>query len=195
MSIKTLFLLAALLSSSLFVSAATLSIKTYAPVAPTTDSCDAITFKNGRVVRATVVSISKKETRFRLCNNPRGPIIVQENSDIAIIRYANGTTEDFSAASIANIGNKTAPADQNPVTLNPAQSGAVTLGVFAILASVLGIFVAGIPLGILAIVLGIIGSGKATKYGDQTGKTLNVLGIVFGAIVTLATIIFLASKK
>jgi hypothetical protein len=104
--LKTLLLLAALLSSSLFAAATTLSGKTYATATPATDSCDAIIFLNGRVLKGKIIEVSSAAVRLHRCNISQDSVTVVSTANIRIIRYANGTVEDFAKHSVTNLKKK-----------------------------------------------------------------------------------------
>jgi hypothetical protein len=56
---------------------------------------DVITTKNGKEIEAKIEEIGIKEVRYRRYDNLTGPIFVLDKNDIAKIRYANGTTDNY----------------------------------------------------------------------------------------------------
>ncbi|MEY4926591.1 MAG: hypothetical protein RI894_1027 [Bacteroidota bacterium] len=154
------------------------------------DSCDVITWKNGRVVRAKIIEMSSREIRFKMCNYQKGPVVVENLVDIASIKYGNGVIDDFTNKTITNSTNV---ADSRYAS-QALDNTPITLGVLAILACVLGLFVAGIPLGIAAIVLGAIGASKADKNPNKEGRTVSIVGLIFGVIITLLTLVALSKR-
>jgi hypothetical protein len=167
------------------------------PVTPQADSCDVVAFKNGRILRTKVLSVSKTAIKFRDCSDANAAEMSHDVSDVLSILYSNGSTADFSDNTANSNTSSSSPrvnSAQGNNTANTAKSGAAIFGILALLACFLGIFVAAIPLGICAIILGAIGISKAKKNMDRTGNTLGVLGVVFGAIILLLGLVGAASK-
>jgi len=59
---------------------------------------DVITLRTGEQIQARVTEISSTELRFRLFNQPTGPIRVLSVSEVFAITYENGTRELFNVA-------------------------------------------------------------------------------------------------
>ena len=57
---------------------------------------DVITLKNGTDINALVQEIGDVEVKYKKFDNPNGPNYTLKNSEILIIRYANGTKDIFS---------------------------------------------------------------------------------------------------
>jgi len=59
---------------------------------------DVITLRTGEQIQARVTEVSSTELRFRLFNQPTGPIRVLSVSEVFAITYENGTRELFNTA-------------------------------------------------------------------------------------------------
>jgi hypothetical protein len=190
MQIKNIFLFLTLLLCSVFAHAAVSN-----PSNPSADSCDVVAFKNGRIMSAKVLSITKTEIKFRDCGNPKAAETTHNIDDVLSILYSNGSTADFSDKTSSNANTTSKP------QVNKIESGAVrskknsgaALGIIAILLAFVGIWIAAIPLGITAIILGIVGVVQASNAGDSKAQTPGIIGIIFGAIIALLG--FVAASK
>jgi hypothetical protein len=59
--------------------------------------------------------------------------------------------------------------------------------------SIAGLFVAALPFGILALILGLVSLNMFNQYTDKyTGKFLAVLGIIIGFIDIVAVLLYLS---
>ena len=58
-------------------------------------SQDVITKKSGAEIEARILKIGPSEIEYKRFDNPDGPIFTMLKSDIATIRYENGTEDDF----------------------------------------------------------------------------------------------------
>jgi len=75
------------------------------------------------------------------------------------------------------------------VVEQPAPAGAI----IGFIAGIVGLFVAGIPLGILAIILCGVAIGKIEKNPGMKGKGIAIAGIVIGAIAVVGALIVISS--
>ena len=58
------------------------------------DSCgDLIIMKNGDEIKAKIFEINQKTIKYKKCNNLNGPLYVESNESVFMIKYANGTKE------------------------------------------------------------------------------------------------------
>ena len=90
---------------------------------------DIITFRDGQSVKAQVTEVSDTSIKYRLADNPNGPLYTKNTSDIFSITYQNGKTETFKAAALPSSAAttsassySTAPAAQN-VNIDPDLEG------------------------------------------------------------------------
>ena len=163
---------------------------------PQADSCDVVAFKNGRILRTKVISVSKTEIKFRDCADPKAAEMSHDANDVLSILYSNGSTADFSdSAPRTNSSNNTPRVNsaEGSNTGRKAKAGAAVFGIFALIACFIGLFVAAIPLGACAILLGAIGITQAKKNNDQAGETWGILGVISGIIIAILG--FVAAAK
>jgi hypothetical protein len=154
---------------------------------PQTGACDTMVLKSGTVIACKINEIGLNEIRFRKCNYLDGPVITISKSDIAKINYANGTSEII-VSSNPELFNRPGETNLN----KPQQSEG--LGTAGFLASILGLFIASIPLGLLAIIFGAVSLGKIKKNPLRfRGKGLAIASIIIGLIDFIGMIIVLAS--
>jgi hypothetical protein len=191
MQIKNIFLFLTLLLCSVFAHAAVSN-----PSNPSKDSCDVVAFKNGRIMNAKVLSISKTEIKFRDCGNPKAAETTHNIDDVLSILYSNGSTADFSdkTSSTASTNKPQVNKIESGAVRSKKSSGAATLGILAIILAVIGIWFAAIPLGISAIILGIIGVTKARNAEDNGAQTPGFIGAILGVIITFFGFIALSKR-
>jgi hypothetical protein len=59
------------------------------------DTCDTLILKNGAEIKANVFEISQKLVRYKHCDNPTGPTFNIETSEVSMIKFKNGTSQEF----------------------------------------------------------------------------------------------------
>jgi hypothetical protein len=102
--------------------------------------------------------------------------------NISAIKYANGTRDFFTGS---------APVDYRYSTEERRIEGLGLAGVFA---SFAGLFVLGIPLGLLAVTFGCISLGRINRNpGRYKGKGYALVSIILGIVDIVGVIILLAS--
>ena len=60
---------------------------------------DVIVFRDGSNITASVREVGDTEIKYKRFDNPDGPTYTARKTDIFSIKYANGTTDDFTAVS------------------------------------------------------------------------------------------------
>jgi hypothetical protein len=149
--------------------------------------CDTIVLKSGAVVIGKISEIGLNEIKYRKCDYQDGPVIVISKSIVSAVIYANGSSEAIITASPDAFNAQPGIEGNRP----KQQEG---LGTVGFLAAILGLFVAGIPLGILAVVFGTISLNKIRKDPVRfKGKGLGIAAIIIGLIDVLGMLIILAS--
>jgi hypothetical protein len=150
--------------------------------------CDTVVFKAGNEIMVKVIEIGLNEIKYRECENLQGPVISLLKSDVFVIKYPNGTRDFFNdAAPVISTGtvNK---------TYNATPTKTEGLGTAGFIASILGLLIAGIPLGTFAIIAGIISQGKIKKYPERfKGKGLATAAIIIGLLDVIGVLIYLAT--
>ncbi|MBC7921009.1 MAG: hypothetical protein H7Z75_07935, partial [Ferruginibacter sp.] len=86
---------------------------------------DTLVTRSGEAIAAKVLKITPTEIEYRRFDNPDGLLLVVLKSEVAAIRYANGTREAFGPAEPTPTGTPvtTQPAYASPVATQPTLSG------------------------------------------------------------------------
>jgi len=146
------------------------------------DSCDLIILRNGVEIFALVRELTPTEVKYKRCDMPGGPLITVNRSDVFLIKYANGAKEVFQQT------DPVITSDQ-PTVKRKTHAG----GVIAFISSLIGLIVFGIPLGLLAIILGTISVSKInSKPNLFKGSAFGIIGIIIGAVDIIGVIIILS---
>ena len=133
------------------------------------DPCDNIILKSGDEIPAKVIEIAADIIKYKRCDYIDGPIISMPKSDILMIRYSNGSKEIFSSDI------------KKPFSTIEGESGDgfwAGTSIFSLMVAIIGMVVAGaLPLGILAVITGIIALREENKL-----VPIAVIGIMLGLI-------------
>lgn len=137
--------------------------------------CDSIKLKNGEVKLGVVKEIGAYGITYGSCDDPKSLNIV-ERSSVESIRYSNGKEELVSAI-------------VQPKQKVEEKRQVEGFGILGFILSILGFFIAGIPLGIGAIVFGIVSIGRIASYPSKfKGAAFGIIALILGLIVLIATI-------
>jgi hypothetical protein len=146
--------------------------------------CDNIILKNGEAINAKVTEITDNEVKYKKCHNLNGPTYSVSKSEVSVIKYVNGTEETFPTDS--SNPNKSSSKAKN------ANAKVEGFAIGGFIASIIGLFIAGIPLGLLAIIFGGISLARISNNQERfKGKGLAITAIVIGAIDVIAIMILL----
>jgi len=152
------------------------------------DGCDTIMLKSGSNLVGKVEEIGQTEIKYRKCNNLSGPIISIAKSGVSAIMFSNGSHEIFTAddpALQSNNASNTGNTDERQVE---------GFGIAGLAAGVAGLFIAGIPLGAVAIVFGAISLSRIKKNPKKyKGKGLAIASLILGLVDVVGMIIILAA--
>jgi hypothetical protein len=116
--------------------------------------CDTIVLKSGTIIIGKVEEIGVSELKYRRCNNLNGPVISMLKTDVSKIIYSNGTSDLFGPTEMY-IPSQTSIPKQNSSSYNnytPLKTEG--LGLAGFISGIVGLFIASIPLGIIAVVFG-----------------------------------------
>jgi hypothetical protein len=145
--------------------------------------CDTIVLRNGDLLEGKVLEIGEREIRYRKCDNPEGPVFVTNITDVFMIKYPNGTRDYF-----------TTERSTAPSMAGKAPKKTDGMAVAGFVGSLVGLFIAGIPLGIMAIVFGFVSLGKMNRHPDRyRGRGFGIASIIIGAIDVIGMLIILAA--
>jgi hypothetical protein len=156
--------------------------------------CDTVFLKSGIIIIGKVEEIGQSELKYRRCNNLTGPIISVLKSDVSQILYSNGTGEHFGPTEIY-VPNQNYNLNQNNSSyINSAPAKTEGLGLAGFLSGLVGLFIASIPLGIIAVVFSGISLSKIKKDPRRfKGKGFAIAGMVLGIVDVVGMIILLGA--
>jgi hypothetical protein len=145
--------------------------------------CDTVVMRNGDVMEAKVLEIGQREIRYRKCGDTQGPVFVVNIAEVFMIKYPGGNRDYFTS-------------DRSPAPSMgdsaPKQTDGMAVGGF--IGSLAGLFILGIPLGIMAIVFGFVSLGRINRHPEHyKGKGFATAGIVIGFIDIIGMLILLAA--
>lgn len=151
-------------------------------------ACDTIWLKNGSIVLGKVDEIGISEIKYRKCNFLTGPSVSVLKTSVSLITYSNGSHDSFTA-------DEAIPAQRYmPQNFNPQPQKTEGLGLAGFILSLTGLFVGGIPLGILAVIFGAISLSKIKNgRGKYKGRGFAIASLVIGLVDILGVIIILAT--
>jgi hypothetical protein len=148
--------------------------------------CDTIVLKSGAIIIGKVEEIGQSELKYKRCNNLTGPVISILKSDASKIIYSNGTIDLFDPTE-AYIPNQIKFSNNNFIPIKTEG-----LGLAGFLSGLVGLFIASIPLGIIAVVFGGISLSKIKKNPQRfKGKGFAIASIILGIIDVVAMLILL----
>lgn len=151
--------------------------------------CDTVVFKAGNILLAKVIEIGLNEIKYRECENIAGPLISILKSDVFVIKYPNGTRDYFD-----QVAPVVQPEISNSAVTQPGQPKTIGIGIAGFVASLLGLLVAGLPLGVFAIIAGSLGLGKIERNpGKYKGKGFATAALIIGLVDVVGVLIYLMS--
>lgn len=152
------------------------------------DRCDTIMLKSGKNLVGKVEEIGLTEIKYRNCNNLSGPIISIAKSSVAAIMFSNGSHEIFTVDDPALQSNNAS------ITGNTDERQVEGFAIAGLAAGVVGLFIATIPLGAVAIVFGAISLSRIKKNPKKyKGNGLAIASLILGLVLVVAMIILLAA--
>lgn len=152
----------------------------------TTDSCDVIILRSGEIINATSIEIEAKEVKFKKCDNKDGPTISVKSVDIYMIKHADGTKDLFTASNNSSNDYSTLVGNNSNEEKKPEEKKGGGFGIVSFVSSIVGLIVAAVIFGPLAIVFGFLGI-------DKKNKGLAIAGLIIGVIDLMVGIIIMAT--
>jgi hypothetical protein len=145
--------------------------------------CDTIVLRNGDIIEAKVLEIGQQEIRYRKCGDNEGPVFVAAINEVFMVKHPNGTRDYFTSE------RNTAPSRSGAI---PAKTDGMAVAGF--IGSLVGLFILGIPLGIMAVVFGFVSIGKIKRHPERyKGRGFAIASIIIGAIDVIGMLIILGS--
>jgi hypothetical protein len=143
--------------------------------------CDTIISAMGDVILGKVTEVNQTEIKYKRCGDNDGPLYTIRRANISAIRYANGTRDNF-------LGN--APVDSR---FSEPERKIEGLGLAGFIAGIAGLFVLGIPFGLVAFIFGMISLTRIKKSPSKyIGRGYAITSIVLGIIDVLGVIILIS---
>lgn len=144
------------------------------------DQCDTIILISGSMIIGKVAEIGLNEVKYRRCDNLDGPVISVSKSDISVIKYNNGTKDYFTSNSAVT---NNYDSDTRKIE---------GLGLAGFISGIVGLFVLGIPLGLVAMIFGGISLIKIEKQPTKyKGKGFALASLIVGTVDIIAMIFIL----
>jgi hypothetical protein len=168
-------------SSSSFTSVKSKTSKNRFVTEGTQQPCDTIVSTMGDVIIGKVTEVTDNEIKYKRCGISDSPVYSIRKSNISVIKYANGTKDFFTASG---------PVDYRLSTEERRLEG---LGLAGFISGIAGLFVLGIPLGLLAVIFGGISLSKIKRSsGRLSGKGYAIASLVLGLIDVIGMVILMA---
>lgn len=152
------------------------------------EECDVIVFKTGDEAKAKIFEITPNEIKYKPCDFLDGPMRTVRKSDVFMLKYANGTKEVFSTnnptpSSNAPSQSSTNPSNKNSSDQSPLNKKIQPLAILSFLFSIVGLFIAGIPFGLAAVIFGAVSLKKIGLAPDRfKGKGFAIAAIAIGIL-------------
>jgi hypothetical protein len=158
------------------------------PGFPQTTKCDTIHLKSGALLIGKVEEIGQTEIKYRKCNNLTGPIISISKTDVKSIQYSNGTNDLISETNTFSANQTNQLYNNYPVLKTEG------LGLAGFISGLAGLFIASIPLGLIAVIFGSISLSRIKKQpGRYKGRGFAIASLILGLIDVVAMIILLGT--
>lgn len=141
------------------------------------NGCDIIILKNGVEIEARDIVTSEKVINYKLCDVDENTVLGIDKTEVFMIKYADGSKKVIS------------PVNQQE-SLKPKKTEA--LGLTGLITSLIGLWIMGIPLGILSIIFGSISLGKIKENPSKyNNKGLALAAVVLGFIDVIGVLLIL----
>ena len=142
--------------------------------------CDNIILKNGEEISSKIIEVTPDLIKYKKCDKLDGPLFSIYKSEVMMIRYSDGTKDIIKEDPISYKETK------EFIDNSESKKGVNGFGIAAFACSFLGLFIAGLILGICGIVFG----GIALSQKDKS-KGLGIAGLVLGLIDVILILVYL----
>ena len=143
-------------------------------------ACETILLVDGSRISAKILEINDNDIKYKRCDYQDGPTITIHVNRVDRVIYPNGVEDLF-------MGSSTGPhARARDV---PRTGGTEPLGVISMSLAIVGIFFAGIILGLVALILAAISFGKFAREPERTGRGFAIAGMIIGILAIVGAII------
>ena len=144
--------------------------------------CDNIILKDGEEISSKIIEVTPDLIKYKKCDKLDGPLFSINKSEVMMIRYSDGTKDIIKEDPISYKETKEF-IDNSDFFI---QDGVNGFGIAAFACSFLGLFIAGLILGICGIVFGGIALSKKDK-----SKGWGIAGLVLGLIDVILILVYL----
>jgi len=126
---------------------------------------------------------------------PPKPFIDTNDQDSKPLKAAEHPPLIAKAVAPDTVKTPMAAKDQTLTNPGPQKKKIEGFGLAGFLISLAGLFVAGIPLGILAVIFGIVGIGKVERHPEKRkGKGFGIAAVIIGTLAIIGAIIVLVVR-
>lgn len=167
--------------------------------------CDTVFFINGEKIEAKVLEINQKNIKYTKCNSQQGPLYTVLKSEIARIKYANGTEDNFHQPVVrreVQVEEKKKiltdelkdtvqyVKDEYPYKIEkPEGKRLEAMGIIGLVSGIAGFFYLPFVFGSLAMILGAASLGTISRNKDRfSGEgfaTISLIAGFFGVVLYL----------
>jgi hypothetical protein len=141
--------------------------------------CDTIISVMGDVIVGKVTEVSDTEIKYKRCGISNGPIYTIRRSNISVIKYANG---------LRDLMTTSGPVDYRYSTEERKTEG---LGLAGFILGLGGLFVLGIPFGLLALIFGAISLSRINREpGRYGGRGFAIASLVLGIVDIIGVLLY-----
>lgn len=148
--------------------------------------CEVIVKTDGTRISAVVREITSTQIKYQHCDYPNGPMVILEASAVDRIIYANGMEDIISGYNSGNVrgGSANQQSDWKPRKLE-------VVGLLSFIFAIVGLFFAGIILGLAAFIMALISLSKFFQRPDEfMGKGFAIAGLIIGIVAIIGGILF-----
>jgi hypothetical protein len=146
--------------------------------------CETIVYTNGVLAKVKIEEITPTVIRYLRCDLKDGPLITVNRYDVYKIIYSNGAEDIITEYDNPKSG-------KNSLNAGATFDG---IGLVSFISSLVGLLIAGIIFGPVAIIFGIISIARtSSEKKEYKGKAFGVIGLLIGAIGTIIIVLYLSS--
>ncbi|TVR37160.1 MAG: DUF4190 domain-containing protein [Cryomorphaceae bacterium] len=146
-------------------------------------ACETILLVDGSRISAKILEINDNEIRYKRCDYQDGPTITISVNKVDRVIYPNGVEDLFMGSS----------GHYRPARGAPRTGGVEALGIVSMSLAIVGIFFAGIILGLAAVILSAISLGKFAREPERTGRGFAIAGMIIGFLAIVGAIMVIAT--
>lgn len=143
---------------------------------------DILTKKNGDELIVKVHSIVSGVIRYEKCDDNKDGYYYIKTSELFMLKFENGVKEVYGDA----------PSEESKEVVS-TEKGVHPLSLISTLAGLVSFIVFGLPLGLVALITGIIAINKISSSDEFTGGFFAILGILLGITAIVLMLIYFST--